>query len=75
METTFTSSTYSSNGSMGRPPKFDSTNFDMWKGRMLLFLESTDSHILEIIRNGPHIPLTFLTSTPIDPPAAIDEPC
>ena len=46
----------------------------MWKGRMLLFLESADSYIPEIIRNGPHIPLTLLTTTPTVPPVTVAEP-
>ena len=41
---------------------------------MLLFLESANSYIPKIIRNGPHIPLTPLTTTPIVPPATVVEP-
>ena len=68
-----TSTSYSDNGSMGKPPKFDPQNFSMWKSRMIFFLESADSYIPEIIRNGPHIPLTLLPSTPTNPPVVVTE--
>ena len=44
------------NGSSNRPPILQRNDYSGWKGRMLLFLESFDNDIPDIIKIGPHIP-------------------
>lgn len=45
----------------------------MWKGRMNLFLESIDHKILGIIKDGPYLPVT-LVSTNLKPPGTTVKP-
>jgi len=43
-------------GSLAKPPRFNPSNFRLWKSRMLLFLEGMDSRYPNILREGPLVP-------------------
>ena len=51
------SSINSSNHSSTKIPPFDETNFAMWKIKALYALESVDEDMLDIIDNGPYVPM------------------
>jgi len=42
--------------SINRPPLFCSLNYQFWKVRMKIFMESLDKGIWDAIENGPFIP-------------------
>jgi len=42
--------------SINRPPLFCGLNFQFWKVRMKIFMESLDKGIWDAIGNGPFIP-------------------
>ncbi|KAJ9548298.1 hypothetical protein OSB04_020841 [Centaurea solstitialis] len=44
------------NGTISKPPRFNPSNFSLWKSRMMLFMEGIDSRYLTILRDGPLIP-------------------
>ncbi|KAJ9553580.1 hypothetical protein OSB04_017625 [Centaurea solstitialis] len=44
------------NGTTSKPPRFNPSNFSLWKNRMLLFMEGIDSRYLTILRDGPLVP-------------------
>lgn len=41
---------------INRPPCFDGENYDFWKIRMKIFIQSQDLDIWDAIENGPFIP-------------------
>lgn len=43
-------------GSLAKPPRFNPSNFGLWKNRMLLFLEGIDSRYPNILSEGPIVP-------------------
>ncbi|KAJ9566374.1 LOW QUALITY PROTEIN: hypothetical protein OSB04_002340 [Centaurea solstitialis] len=49
-------SVFLDNGTTSKPPRFNPSNFSLWKNRMLLFMEGIDSRYLTILRDGPLIP-------------------
>ncbi|KAJ9557264.1 LOW QUALITY PROTEIN: hypothetical protein OSB04_011878 [Centaurea solstitialis] len=49
-------SVFLGNGTTSKPPRFNPTNFSLWKNRMLLFMEAIDSRYLTILRDGPLVP-------------------
>ena len=38
-------------------PLFDKNNFAMWKTKALVFLETMDYDMLDIVNHGPHVPM------------------
>ena len=40
-----------------RPPLFNGNNYGYWKVRMIIFLQSMDYELWEIIEKGPYIPM------------------
>ncbi|KAJ9552662.1 hypothetical protein OSB04_016707 [Centaurea solstitialis] len=44
------------NGTISKPPRFNPSDFSLWKSRMMLFMEGIDSRYLTILRDGPLIP-------------------
>lgn len=38
-------------------PRFDKDNYNLWKMKMMLFMKATNPMFLEILKNGPFIPL------------------
>ncbi|KAJ9557331.1 hypothetical protein OSB04_011945 [Centaurea solstitialis] len=44
------------NGTISKPPRFNPSNFSLWKSRMMLFMDGIDSRYLTILRDGPLIP-------------------
>ncbi|GAV74029.1 DUF4219 domain-containing protein/UBN2 domain-containing protein [Cephalotus follicularis] len=42
--------------SISRPPFFDRNNYNFWKTRMTIFLQSLDYQLWNIIVNGPRVP-------------------
>ena len=42
--------------SVNRPPPFCGLNYQFWKVRMKIFVESLDKGIWDAIENGPFIP-------------------
>ena len=51
------SSINSSNHSSTKIPPFDENNFAMWKIKALYALESVDEDMLDIVNNGPYVPM------------------
>ncbi|KAJ9542522.1 hypothetical protein OSB04_029028 [Centaurea solstitialis] len=49
-------SVFLDNGTTSKPPRFNPSNFSLWKNRMLLFMEGIDSRYLTILRDGPLVP-------------------
>ncbi|KAJ9564937.1 hypothetical protein OSB04_000903 [Centaurea solstitialis] len=49
-------SVFLDNGTTSKPPRFNPSNFSLWKNRMLLFMEDIDSRYLTILRDGPLVP-------------------
>nr|GEU86404.1 retrovirus-related Pol polyprotein from transposon TNT 1-94 [Tanacetum cinerariifolium] len=47
-------------------PEFDKEEFSSWKDRFLIFLDGLEPYLLEILENGPFVPLSPL-STPTNP--------
>jgi len=43
--------------SINRPPMFSSVNYQFWKVRMKIFIESIDHGIWNAMVNGPFIPM------------------
>ncbi|KAJ9553132.1 hypothetical protein OSB04_017177 [Centaurea solstitialis] len=44
------------NGTISKPPRFNPSNFSLWKSIMMLFMEGIDSRYLTILCDGPLIP-------------------
>jgi len=42
--------------SINKPPLFCGLNYNYWKARMKIFVESIDQGFLDAIENGPFIP-------------------
>ena len=42
--------------SINRPPLFRGLNYQFWKVRMKIFMESLDKGIRDAIENGPFVP-------------------
>lgn len=36
---------------------FDKSNYVLWKNKMMLFIRMTNSFNIEILRNGPFVPM------------------
>ncbi|GKC49589.1 retrovirus-related pol polyprotein from transposon TNT 1-94 [Tanacetum coccineum] len=47
-------------------PEFDEEDFSSWKDRFLVYLDGLEPYLLEILENGPFVPLSPL-STSINP--------
>ncbi|GKC53197.1 hypothetical protein Tco_1075942 [Tanacetum coccineum] len=47
-------------------PEFDEEDFSSWKDRFLIHLDGLEPFLLEILENGPFVPLSPL-STPVNP--------
>ena len=44
-------------GSYDKIPPFDEQNFSMWKSRAITVLESMDYNMIDIITEGPYVPM------------------
>jgi len=51
--------------SINRPPLFSGVNYQFWKIRMKIFIESLDRGIWDEIVNGPYIPKTVIDGTTV----------
>ena len=40
-----------------RPPLFNGNNYGYWKVRMIIFLQSMEYELWEVIEKGPYIPM------------------
>ena len=48
--------TFNEGNALNRPPLFDRSNFNIWKKRMTIFIQSYDIEIWKVIVLGPKIP-------------------
>lgn len=48
--------TFNEGNALNRPPLFDGSNFNIWKKRMTIFIQSYDIEIWKVIVLGPKIP-------------------
>jgi len=49
-----------------RPPMFFGVNYQFWKVRMKIFIESIDCGIWNVIVNGPYIPMAVVNVVPVE---------
>ncbi|KAL4340873.1 hypothetical protein GQ457_08G034850 [Hibiscus cannabinus] len=42
--------------SINKPPYFNGVHYSHWKNRMMIFLQSVDYKLCDIIEDGPNIP-------------------
>jgi len=56
--------------SINRPSLFSGINYQFWKIRMKIFIESLDRGIWDAIVNGPFIPKTVVDEVTIDKPCS-----
>jgi len=54
--------------SINRPPLFSGVNYQFWKMRMKIFIESLDRGICDAIVNGPYVPKIVIDGTAVDKP-------
>jgi len=52
--------------SINRSPMFSGVNYQFWKIRMKIFVESIDREIWNVKVNGPYIPITILNGVPVE---------
>ena len=52
------------NGSMGKSPRLVRDNFFIWKNRMEAFLMGIDYNLIDIVNEGPHVPMSLIPGTP-----------
>jgi len=52
--------TFAKGASINRPPLFTGENYPLWKVRMQIFLESVDKYILDVVLNGPCVPVNVV---------------
>ena len=64
INSSFSTQSYIDNDSKGRPPRYDGNNFQLWKGRILLFLRAQDPLLIRILNEGPYIPHTIFERIP-----------
>ena len=50
-------STFREGQSTIRPPFFDGNDYPYWKTRMIIYLQALDYEILEVVCDGPFLPL------------------
>jgi len=48
---------FAEGASINRPPMFSGVNYQFWKVRMWIFIESIDRGIWNVIVNGPYVPM------------------
>jgi len=48
---------FAEGASINRPPMFSGVNYQFWKVRMRIFIESIDRGIWNVIVNGPYVPM------------------
>ena len=51
--------------SINRPPLFCGLNYQFWKVRMKIFVESLDKGIWDAIENGPFVPILKKMDLPL----------
>jgi len=56
---------FAEGASIHRPPMFSEINYQLWKVRMKMFIESTDRGIWNAIVNGPYVPMTVVNGVSI----------
>ena len=49
-----------------RPPMFSGVNYQFWKVRMKIFIESIYRGIWNAIVNGPYIPISIMNGVPVE---------
>ena len=46
--------------STNRPPLVDGNDYNYWKARMTIYLQSIDYNLWELIENGPYVPMKLI---------------
>jgi len=54
--------------SIHRPPMFSGVNYQFWKVKMKIFIESIDHGIHNAIVNGPYIPMSVVNDVSVVKP-------
>ena len=57
---------FAKGASIHRPPMFSRVNYQYWKVRMKIFIESIDRGIWNAIVNGYFIPMAVLNAVPVE---------
>jgi len=57
---------FAEGASIRRPPMFYGVNYQFWKVRMKIFMESIDRGIWNAIVNDPYIPMIVLNGVPVE---------
>ncbi|KAK8718175.1 hypothetical protein V6N13_045418 [Hibiscus sabdariffa] len=57
MASTSTSFSMEESQSISKPPFFNGANYPYWKNRMMLFIQSTDYMIWDVVLDGPFTPM------------------
>jgi len=57
---------FAEGASIHRPPMFSGVNYQFWKVKMKIFIESIDRGIWNAIVNGPYIPTIVLNGVPVE---------
>jgi len=52
--------------SINKSPMFSGVNYQFWKVRMKIFIKSIDCGILNVIVNGPFIPMTIVGDVTVE---------
>jgi len=59
---------YAKGSSINRPPVFSGVNYQFWKVRMKIFINSTDCEIWNSIFNVSFVPLTVVNGVTVEKP-------
>jgi len=59
---------FAEGASINKPPMFLGVNYQFWKVRMKIFIESIDRGIWNAIVNGPFIPMHFVDGVHVAKP-------
>jgi len=57
---------FAEGASIHRPPMFSGVNYQLWKVRMKIFIESIDHGIWNAIENNPYIPMSIVNGVPVE---------
>jgi len=56
---------FAEGASIHRPPMFSGVNYQLWKVRMKIFIESIDRGIWDVIVNGPYIHMSIVNGVSV----------
>jgi len=59
---------FAEGASFHRPPMFCGLNYQFWKVRMRIFIESIDRGVCDVIVNGPYVPKILVDNVYVDKP-------